>query len=129
MFLVLTVVCTCIPIPLMSISPWWFFALLSISGVCACTFSIVFAYVADITDEEDRSSAYGLVSATFAASLVISPMVGAKIKETYGLDVVVTMASGIALMDVIFILLAVPESLPEIVRPAGWNANLRYLTR
>jgi len=113
----------------MSISPWWFFALLSISGVCACTFSIVFAYVADITDEEDRSSAYGLVSATFAASLVISPMVGAKIKETYGLDVVVTMASGIALMDVIFILLAVPESLPEIVRPAGWNANLRYLTR
>lgn len=126
MFLVLTVVCTCIPIPLMSISPWWFFALLSISGVCACTFSIVFAYVADITDEEDRSSAYGLVSATFAASLVISPMVGAKIKETYGLDVVVTMASGIALMDIIFILLAVPESLPEIVRPAGWNANLSW---
>lgn len=53
-------------------------------------------------------------------------MVGAKIKETYGLDVVVTMASGIALMDVIFILLAVPESLPEIVRPAGWNANLSW---
>ena len=26
------------------------------------TFSVVFAYVADITSEEDRSSAYGLVS-------------------------------------------------------------------
>ena len=48
-------------------------------------------------------------------------MVGTKIKETYGQEVVVAMASGIALMDVIFILLAVPESLPEIVRPAGWN--------
>lgn len=125
-FLVLTVVCTCIPIPLMSISPWWFFALLSISGVFACTFSIVFAYVADITDEEDRSSAYGLVSATFAASLVISPMVGTKIKDTYGQDTVVAMASGIALMDVIFILLAVPESLPEIVRPAGWNQPITW---
>ena len=54
LFLLLTVVCTCAPIPLMSISPWWFFALVSISGTFAVTFSIVFAYVADITDEEER---------------------------------------------------------------------------
>lgn len=47
------------------------------SGVFAVTFSIVFAYVADVTDEADRSSAYGLVSATFAASLVTSPALGA----------------------------------------------------
>jgi len=30
----------------------------------AVTFSIVFAYVADITTKEDRSAAYGLVSST-----------------------------------------------------------------
>lgn len=47
------------------------------SGVFAVTFSIVFAYVADVTDESERSSAYGLVSATFAASLVTSPALGA----------------------------------------------------
>lgn len=35
--------------------------MMSISGAFAVTFSIVFAYVADITDEENRSSAYGLV--------------------------------------------------------------------
>lgn len=120
MFLVLTVVCTCVPIPLMTISPWWFFALVSISGTCAVTFSIVFAYVADITDEEDRSSAYGLVSATFAASLVTSPAIGTKVAEWYGREVVVALASGIALLDVCFILIAVPESLPEKVRPSGW---------
>ena len=35
--------------------------MISISGVFAVTFSVVFAYVADITEESERSSAYGLV--------------------------------------------------------------------
>ena len=39
----------------------WYFALLSISGLFSVTFSVVFAYVADVTTEEDRSAAYGLV--------------------------------------------------------------------
>jgi len=36
--------------------------MISISGVFAVTFSVVFAYVADVTDESERSAAYGLVS-------------------------------------------------------------------
>lgn len=44
--------------------------MISISGVFAVTFSVVFAYVADVTTVQERSRAYGLVSATFAASLV-----------------------------------------------------------
>lgn len=39
----------------------WYFAMLSISGIFAVTFSVVFAYVADITTDEDRGQAYGLV--------------------------------------------------------------------
>lgn len=35
--------------------------MLSISGIFAVTFSVVFAYVADITTDEDRGQAYGLV--------------------------------------------------------------------
>lgn len=69
-FLLITVFFTCAPIPLMTINTWWFFAMISISGVFAVTFSVVFAYVADVTTIEERSRAYGLVSATFAASLV-----------------------------------------------------------
>ena len=40
----------------------WFFATLSVSGTCAVTFSIVFAYVSDCTERSERSHAYGLVS-------------------------------------------------------------------
>lgn len=42
-------------------NPRWYFAVISVSGVFAVTFSVVFAYVADITQEHERSMAYGLV--------------------------------------------------------------------
>ncbi|XP_041086268.1 hippocampus abundant transcript 1 protein-like [Polyodon spathula] len=125
-FLLLTVFFTCAPIPLMQISPWWYFAVISMSGVFAVTFSVIFAYVADITQEHERSTAYGLVSATFAASLVTSPAIGAYLSREYGDTVVVILATAIALLDICFILLAVPESLPEKMRPASWGAPISW---
>uniref|UniRef100_A0A8C5QIB4 Major facilitator superfamily domain containing 14A n=1 Tax=Leptobrachium leishanense TaxID=445787 RepID=A0A8C5QIB4_9ANUR len=125
-FLLLTVFFTCAPIPLMKISPWWYFAVISVSGVFAVTFSVVFAYVADITQEHERSMAYGLVSATFAASLVTSPAIGAYLGRVYGDSLVVLLATAIALLDICFILVAVPESLPEKMRPASWGAPISW---
>ncbi|XP_066537717.1 MFSD14 family MFS transporter [Hoplias malabaricus] len=125
-FLLLTVFFTCAPIPLMKISPWWYFAVISMSGVFAVTFSVIFAYVADITQEHERSTAYGLVSATFAASLVTSPAIGAYLSQVYGDTLVVILASAIALLDICFILVAVPESLPEKMRPASWGAPISW---
>ncbi|XP_058837313.1 hippocampus abundant transcript 1 protein isoform X2 [Topomyia yanbarensis] len=125
-FLLITVFFTCAPIPLMSINSWWFFAMISISGVFAVTFSVVFAYVADVTTLEDRSRAYGLVSATFAASLVISPALGAYLNDKYSEPLIVALATAIAVLDVFFILVAVPESLPEKVRPSSWGAPISW---
>jgi len=125
-FLLVTVFFTCVPIPLMSINHWWFFAMISISGVFAVTFSVVFAYVADVTEEHERSFAYGLVSATFAASLVISPALGTYMRDVYSENLVVAVATAIALLDVFFILVAVPESLPEKVRPSSWGAPISW---
>ena len=90
----------------------WYFALFSISGLFSVTFSVVLAYVADITEKEDRSAAYGLVSATFAASLVTSPALGAWLSEAWSDEAVVMLATAVAALDVLFILVAVPESLP-----------------
>ena len=45
----------------MRINTMWYFAMISISGLFAVTFSVVFAYVADVTDESNRTTAYGLV--------------------------------------------------------------------
>ncbi|XP_060265567.1 hippocampus abundant transcript-like protein 1 isoform X4 [Ovis aries] len=125
-FLLVTVFFTCFPIPLMRISPWWYFAMISISGVFSVTFSVIFAYVADVTQEHERSTAYGWVSATFAASLVSSPAIGAYLSASYGDSVVVLVATVVALLDICFILLAVPESLPEKMRPLSWGARISW---
>lgn len=125
-FLLLTVSFTCAPIPLMKLSPMWYFTMLSISGVFSVTFSVVFAYVADVTSEEDRSQAYGLVSATFAASLVTSPALGAYLASVYSDNFVIWLAAAVALLDVLFILVVVPESLPEKVRPSSWGSPVSW---
>ncbi|CAK1547524.1 unnamed protein product [Leptosia nina] len=125
-FLLVTVFFTCAPIPLMTLNTWWFFAMISLSGVFAVTFSIVFAYVADVTTEAERSRAYGLVSATFAASMVISPALGAYLMNLYGEALVVVAATAVAVLDVFFIMVAVPESLPEKVRPSGWGPAISW---
>ncbi|XP_077073653.1 hippocampus abundant transcript 1 protein isoform X1 [Siphateles boraxobius] len=125
-FLLLTVFFTCAPIPLMRINPWWFFALMSVSGLFSVTFSVIFAYVADITEEHERSTAYGLVSATFAASLVTSPAIGAFLSAQYGDSLVVLLATIIAVADILFVLLVVPESLPDKMRLSSWGFPISW---
>lgn len=49
--------------------------------------------------------------------MVISPALGAYTMTTYGENLAVALATAIAVLDVFFILVAVPESLPEKTRP------------
>lgn len=66
------------------------------------------------------------VSATFAASLVTSPALGAYLGKLYNDNLVVALASAVAILDVFFIMVAVPESLPEKFRPASWGAPISW---
>lgn len=125
-FLLMTVFFTCAPIPFMRISPWWYFAMISVSGIFAVTFSVIFAYVADITEEHERSTAYGLVSATFAASLVTSPAIGAYLSAEYGDSLVVLVATVIAVSDIAFVFFVVPESLPDKMRLTTWGFPISW---
>uniref|UniRef100_A0A914I0Y4 Major facilitator superfamily (MFS) profile domain-containing protein n=1 Tax=Globodera rostochiensis TaxID=31243 RepID=A0A914I0Y4_GLORO len=118
-FLLLTVFFTCVPIPCLKISAWWYFTLFTLSGLFSVTFSVVLAYVADITERHERTTACGLVSATFAASLVTSPALGAYLSSVYSDNAVVLLATGIAALDLLFIALCVPESLKPVAGGEG----------
>ena len=48
---------------------------------------------------------------------MISPALGAYLNDLYGESLIVALATAVAVLDVFFILVAVPESLPEKVRP------------
>merc|ERR1719331_661745 len=112
LFLLITAFFTCVPIPFIKIHAIAYFVLMAVSGIFCIIFSVAFAYVADVTDESSRSLGYGLVTAGFAASLIISPALGAGIELLTGSDEsVVILATLVALLDVFFIVLFVPESL------------------
>ena len=67
------------------------------------------------------------VSAMFAASLVISPALGTFILEEYpmtGMFNVVSLATGITIMNLLFIIFIVPESLREGTRKSVWGNSI-----
>jgi len=124
LFLLITAFFTCVPIPFIKADPTLYFTLMAISGIFCVIFSVAFAYVADVTDEKSRSLGYGLVTAGFAASLIISPALGAGLELYFESDnVVVILATVVALLDVAFIILVVPESLPN-----GEKLGIKTLT-
>merc|ERR1719340_264095 len=114
LFLLVTAFFTCVPIPFIKIHAIAYFVLMAVSGIFCIIFSVAFAYVADVTDESSRSLGYGLVTAGFAASLIISPALGAGLELYFeNEDIVLILATIVALLDVVFIILIVPESLPS----------------
>eukprot|EP00051_Salpingoeca_urceolata_P030891 m.9838 g.9838 ORF g.9838 m.9838 type:complete len:547 (+) comp3614_c0_seq2:342-1982(+) len=111
-FLLATVLCTCLPLPFLFIADmWWHVSVVAISGSLAVTFSIVFAYVSDVTLPSERSAAFGQVSATFAASLVLSPALGSFLQRMYGANLVFGLSCFTAVLDIAYIVFFVPESM------------------
>lgn len=79
-----------------------------------------------IRNSQTAVSSFHQVSATFAASLVTSPAIGAYLSARYGDNLVVLVATLIALADICFIMIAVPESLPEKMRLTTWGAPISW---
>lgn len=55
-----------------------------------------------------------------------SPAIGAYLGRAYSDNLVIALASFVAILDVCFLLLAVPESLPEKCRPATWGSHIAW---
>jgi predicted MFS family arabinose efflux permease len=66
------------------------------------------------------------VSATFAASLVTSPAIGAYLGRKYSENLVILLATLVAVLDIIFILVCVPESLPEKLQKSGRGSKISW---
>ncbi len=66
------------------------------------------------------------MSATFAASLVTSPAIGAYLQKVYSENIVIWLATAVAILDIIFVMVACHESLPEKLRPASWGSQISW---
>ena len=107
----------------MALAPtvWWLFVGRVISGITSASFSTASAYVADVTPPDKRAGAFGMLSAAFGLGFVLGPALGGvfgKIDPRLPFWV----AAGLSLLNAIYGLFVLPESLPHDRRAAfGWH--------
>jgi DHA1 family tetracycline resistance protein-like MFS transporter len=108
---------------LMALAPnlWWLALGRLVAGVTSASFTTVYAYMADITEPEQRARGYGLIGAAFSAGFVAGPLLGGVLGEWSPRTPfwVAAACSGLAFLYGAFIL---PESLPPERRMAfSWR--------
>ncbi|AEV15305.1 MAG: MFS transporter [Thermus sp.] len=74
------------------------------------------AYVADVTGRENRTAGMALLGAAFGLAVIVGPAIGAGLAGLLGLLAPVFFASGIALLNALFVALVLPESRPQGTR-------------
>jgi MFS transporter, DHA1 family, tetracycline resistance protein len=57
-------------------NPWTLLVFHALAGACAGTYTVVNAYIADVTRPESRAHAYGLIGAAFGLGFVAGPAIG-----------------------------------------------------
>ena len=81
-----------------------------IEGASGGNISVTQAYVADKVEPAQRSRAFGLVGAAFAAGMVFGPLIGAPLYQRYGFPAPFLFAAGLQLVTLILTIVMLPES-------------------
>jgi DHA1 family tetracycline resistance protein-like MFS transporter len=96
---------------------WMLFASRMLSGFMGGNLSVAQAYIADVTDEKNRSKGLGLVGAAFGLGFIIGPVTGGFLSQ-WGYDVPSFAAAGLSAINLILVAAWLPESLSEEKRAA-----------
>ena len=83
-----------------------------ISGISGAAVSTATAYIADITPREKRAQRFGLIGAAFGLGFIIGPVVGGVLGEI-SVRAPFQVAAAVALLNFVFGLIILPESLPK----------------
>jgi DHA1 family tetracycline resistance protein-like MFS transporter len=99
---------------------WWLFLGRMIHGATAASFSTAGAYIADITPPEDRAKRFGMIGAAWGLGFILGPALGGLLSSEMlnggveNLRLPFYVAAGMALLNWLYGLLVLPESLaPE----------------
>jgi len=108
---------------LMALAPdlWWLAVGRMIGGMTSSSFTAVFAYMADITEPEQRSKAFGWIGAAFSAGFVAGPALGGVLGDISP-RLPFWVAAGLSALAFLYGLLVLPESLSRERRMAfSWG--------
>jgi len=104
---------------LLAVAPSLAFMLLArvIGGVTGASFSVASAYASDISSAEGRAKSFGLIGAAFGLGFIFGPMLGGLL-GSIDLHLPFYLAAGLSLLNGLYGLIVVPESLPRDRRAA-----------
>ena len=88
----------------------WFFVGRIIAGVTGANFGAATAYIADISPPEKRAANFGIIGAAFGVGFIAGPALGGLLGDV-GLRVPFLVAGGLTLLNWLYGLLVLPESM------------------
>ncbi len=94
---------------------WVLFLSRVIDGLTGGNFSVLFAYIADITKPEERSKYFGLVGAFSGVGMIVGPSLGGLL-ATINYSTPFLVATGVILFNVVWGFFFLPESLHKAHR-------------
>jgi MFS transporter, DHA1 family, tetracycline resistance protein len=102
----------------------WLFIGRLLSGIAGASYTTVNAYIADVTPPEKRAANFGLTGAAFSLGFILGPALGGLLGG-YGARVPFFCAAGLSLLNALFGLFVLKESLPVEHRRKfeWWRAN------
>ena len=98
----------------------WLFVGRMISAVTSASFTTANAYIADISTPENRAKSFGMIGAAFGIGFILGPGLGGMLG---GIDprAPFWVAAGLALVNFLYGLFVLPESLPKERRSASFD--------
>lgn len=86
-----------------------------ISGLTGANITVAMAYVADVSDDSNRSSNFGLIGAAYGMGFIIGPAIGGLLGH-WGPEYPFLVAAGMNMLNFLFGYFILPESLPRDMR-------------
>jgi DHA1 family tetracycline resistance protein-like MFS transporter len=98
----------------------WLYVGRLINGVTSASFSTANAYIADVTEPENRAKAFGLMGAAFGIGFVVGPAIGGWL-GAMSLRLPFYVSAGLAMINWAYGWFILPESLPPERRATTLN--------
>ncbi len=104
---------TVVDYAIMALAPnlWWLFAGRVLSGIATANMTAASAYIADVTPPEKRAKAFGMIGSAFGLGFMLGPAIGGVV-GTINPRLTFWAAAGFALINTLYGLFVLPESLP-----------------
>ena len=99
----------------------WLFVGRVVAGITGASITAANAYIADVSTAEDRARNFGLVGVAFGLGFIVGPALGGLLGG-FGLRVPFFAAAAVVLLNAVYGIFVLPESLPpEKRRPFSWR--------